>query len=190
MPCLACIVEGQGEVESIPLIVRRIAHEQGVYDLKLQPYRIHRQAIVRPGELERAVDRAARSLEGRGGVLIVLDADDDLPCELGPILTQRAREARQDIASRVVLATREKEAWYLAAAESLRDQRGLPPDLQPPANPEAIRGAKEWLSQAAGRPYSSVADEPALAAVFSMERARERSPSFARLSRIVGELIL
>lgn len=84
---------------------------------------------------------------------------------------------------------REKEAWYLAAAESLREQRGFPPDLLPPPNPETVRGAKEWLSRAAGRPYSAVADEPALASVFSLELARERAPSFARFCRIVNELL-
>lgn len=189
MPRLACIVEGQGDVVSIPIIVRRIAHVLGVYDLELQTYRVHRQAIVRTGELERAVDRAARSLEGEGAVLVVLDADDDACCALGPALTERAQEARPDIPSRVVLANREKEAWYLAAAESLRHRRGLPADLIAPVDPEAVRGAKEWLARAAGRPYSAVADEPAFAALFEMEAARERSPSFDRFWRCVGELL-
>jgi len=189
MPSLACIVESQGDVASIPIIVRRIAHEQGVYDVTLQVYRVHRQTVVRTGELERAVDRAARSLERPGGILVVLDADDDLPCELGPALTARAHDARRDTTSRVVMAMREKEAWYLAAAESLREVRGFPTDLLPPANPEAVRGAKEWLSRASGRPYSAVADEPALASIFSMELARTRAPSFARFYRSVTDLL-
>lgn len=87
MPRLACIVEGQGDVASIPIIVRRIADAVGAHDVQLQIYRVHRQAIVRTGELERAVERAARSLDGEGAILVVLDADDDASCTLGPALS-------------------------------------------------------------------------------------------------------
>lgn len=113
---VACIVEGQGDVASIPIIVRRLAEREGVFDLRVTgPFRVQRYKIVRPGELERVVERAARSFDGPGGVLVVLDADDDLPCVLGPALAARAAEARSDVRSCVVLARREKEAWYAAA---------------------------------------------------------------------------
>lgn len=183
MPSLACPVEGQGDVASLPVIVRRIAEAQGVFDLRTSLYRMQRYAIVRPGELERAIERAARSSERPRGILVLLDADDDLPCVLGPTLTARARAARPDVPSRVVLANREKEAWYLAAAESLRGRRGLPDDLTAPPDPEAIRGAK-------GRPYSEVADQPALGAVFDLELARQRARSFARLSQFVVQMLV
>lgn len=190
MASVACIVEGQGDVASIPIILRSIAAREGRPDVRIQrPYRIHRNTIVRPGELERAVDRAARSLGGPGAVLVVLDADDDLPCQLGPSLVARAVAARPDIPSAVVIANREKEAWYLAAVESLRGQRDIPLDVAAPSNPETIRGAKGWLARAMGRSYSEVTDQPALAAVFDLDQAREGAPSFDKLWRDLARLL-
>jgi hypothetical protein len=183
MASLACIVEGQGDVASVSVIVRRIAAAEGVHDLRILVYRVQRYAIVRPGELERAVERAARSLGGSGGILVVLDADDDLPCQLGPSLATRAATARGDVRTAVVIANREKEAWYLAAVESLRGRRGIPEEAGRPHDAEGIRGAKEWLASAMGRPYSEVTDQPALSAQFDLNLAREGSPSFDKLWR-------
>jgi hypothetical protein len=47
----------------------------------------------------------------------------------------------------VIMAKLEYEAWFLAAAESLRGKRGLPSDLKITADPEYICDAKGWLSQ-------------------------------------------
>lgn len=77
------------------------------------------------------------------------------------------------------------EAWFLASAESLAGTRGLPVDLSAPIDPEAIRGAKDWLSVRMGpsRSYSPTLDQPAFAGAFSIEAARMKSPSFDRCCR-------
>jgi hypothetical protein len=73
----------------------------------------------------------------------------------------------------VILAQREFECWFLAAAESIRGKRGLPADLAPPQDPEAVREAKGWLrDRMQGRVYSETIDQPALAAVFDLNQAR------------------
>jgi hypothetical protein len=190
MPRLACIVEGQGDVLSIPAIIRRIAYSREVFDVHVvRPLRVHRTQIVRAGELERAVDLAARSLGGPGGILIVLDADDDAPCQLGPTLAVRAAAARMDVPSGVVIANKEKEAWYIAAVESLRGHRGIPENAVRPANPESIRGAKEWLGERMGQSYSTAGDEPAFANLFDLAEARAASPSFDKCCREVTRLL-
>jgi hypothetical protein len=189
-PRLACIVEGQGDVVSIPVIVRRVAEVAGVpfVDVRL-PFRIARSRAVRTGEIERAVELSARSPELPTGVLVVLDADDDLPCELGPVLLERLRVARADIASAVVIATREKEAWFIAAIESLRGLRDIPENAVAPDDPERIRGAKEWIGRLMRRSYSEITDQPALAARFDLGLARARSASFDKLWRAVHGLV-
>ncbi len=190
MPRLACIVEGQGDVLSVPRILYRLAEAEGVLDLLVVgPIRVARQKLVRPGELERAVELAARRLGGPGGVLVVIDADDNAPCRLGPELAARARRARADRTTCVVLANREKEAWLISAIESLRGQRDVPADAEAPPQPEAIRGAKEWMAKLMGRPYSEVSDQPALTSRFDLARAAERSPSFAKLRRDLRRLL-
>ncbi len=191
MASLAYIVEGQGDVASIPIILRRIAEREGIHALRVvRPFRISRHTIVRNGELERAVDRAARGVGGAGSVLVVIDADDDPPCRLGPSLATRAVAARGDVRSAVVLANREKEAWYLAAIESLRGKRGIPEDAMPPPDPEAVRGAKGWLARVMGRSYSEVTDQPALAALFDLDQARQGAPSFDKFWRDTRRLLL
>ena len=190
---LGCIVEGHGEVEAVPVVVRRIAERESPFDVIQipRPIRISKDSFVKAGELERTVELAARLAGEAGGVLVLLDSDDDCPAEQGPALLARAVEARSDRPIAVVLAKREFEGWLLAAAESLRGQRGLPDDLQPPTDPEAIRGVKEWLTgrMAAGRAYSPTLDQPALSARFDLDLARTRSESFDKFYRDTVALI-
>lgn len=90
----------------------------------------------------------------------------------------------------VVLAKQEYEAWFLAAAESLRGKRRLPNTLESPPDPESIRGAKGWLSRMMhGAPgYSETDDQPALTAVFDMSMAR-RADSFDKCYREIKRML-
>jgi hypothetical protein len=188
----ACIVEGHGDREAVPILIRRLAAKfdpTAAIHIPL-PIRITKNKLLKPGELERAVDLAARQVLGRGAVLILLDSDDDCPAQLGPELLQRAILARRDVPLTVVIAKREFESWFLTAAESLRGHRGLATDLDPPPDPEAIRGAKEWLTthMVGGRSYVETLDQPALAARFDLDLAR-RADSFDKCHREIIRLL-
>ena len=118
-----------------------------------------------------------------------MDSDDDCPALLGPDLLSKASAARSDVPAAVVLPNREFESWFLAAAESLRGLRGLAADLESPTQPEAVRGAKEWLNQrVSSGSYSSSVDQPSLTSAFSLEDAR-RAPSFDKCYREVIRLL-
>jgi len=189
---IATVVEGHGEVEAVPLLLRRIVADMapGLYLNVPRPHRIGRHALVRPGGLENVVKTQGDRVASVGGVLILIDADDDCPAELAPQLLRRALAARSDRRIALVLANREYEAWFLAAAQSLAGQRGFPDMLEPPGRPEGIRGAKEWLSgKRRGRPYKETADQAALTQRFDMKAARTHSPSFDKLWRDVERLI-
>ena len=94
---LGCIVEGHGEVEAVPVVVRRIAERESPFEFIQipRPIRISKDSFVKAGELERTVELAARLAGEAGGVLIVLDSDDDCPAEQGPALLARAVEGSQ-----------------------------------------------------------------------------------------------
>ena len=192
MAKMACIVEGHGEVHAVPLLVRRIAREfdPGFVVEVLPPLRVNRSRLVKKGELERSVEFAARKTGGRGAILLLIDSDDDCPAEQGPRILSRARQQRSDLPVAAVLAKREFEAWFLAAAESLAGRRGLRADLVPPSDPESVRGAKEWLTSnmTRGSRYSEVLDQPALTAVFDLVAAR-RSGSFDKCYREIWRLL-
>jgi len=182
-------VEGQSEVEAVPILLRRLLAEMGLSSVIVaRPFRVKRTKVVRPGELERTVEQAVRSRTNVGAVLLIMDADDDCPAQLGPFLAQRARQSTSVPVS-VVLAAREFEAWFLGAKESLRGQRRIRPDAVAPQNPEAIRGAKEELtSNMSGSRYLPVDDQPFFAQAMDIAMARAQCPSLARLFRELERL--
>lgn len=106
---IATIVEGHGEFYAVPILLRRIAESRGHTVHVPRPIRVNRDKIVKPGELERAVELAARRVETNGCILILLDAEKDCPGILAPALLRRATKARPDRRIRVVLANPEYE---------------------------------------------------------------------------------
>jgi len=191
---IAAIVEGYGECEAVPILIRRIAQiiDPGFVPKVLPPLRVPASRLMKEGEMERSVELAARKLRGRGGIIVVLDCDWENGCPAmdGPALLKRAMHLRRDLPIAVILAKREFEAWFLASAESLRGKHDLPNDLESPAEPEGIRGAKEWLSDKMpqGRSYAETTDQPAFTAIFDMNMAR-RADSFDKCYRAIKTML-
>jgi hypothetical protein len=186
---LGIVVEGHGETQAVPVLVRRLLVEHGVAHVDIPaPLRLPRGKILKKEELDRAVELMARKTAPDGALLILLDADTDCPAELGPRLLAWAKETHGDRNVSVVVAKHEFETWFLAAAVSLRGQRGLPRDLEPPEDAEAVRDAKGWLAKRMPNGYSETLDQPALAAVFDWKSARAL-PSFERLFRELSRLV-
>lgn len=189
---IATIVEGKGEVEAVPILLRRIGERirpDLVLDLP-RPIRVPRQRVIKAGELEQAIQLAALRAGPEGRILVLLDAETDCPANLAPQLAQRSRDARPDILSRVVLAKSEYESWFLAAAGSVAGRREISDDSTPPDDPESIRDAKGWLSSRMplGRSYRPTLDQAALTAVFDLDEARA-APSFDKLWRDLASLL-
>lgn len=166
------VVEGHGDFKAAPIMFRRLGLDidPSTFLEVQQPIRRPRSSLVHTaGELERAVELAALKARPRGGVFVLVDSDDDCPAELAPRLLDRAKSAGMGLPVFVILPKREFEAWFLAAAESIRGKRGPPADLASPQSPEEIRGAKGWLRERMhGRVYSETIDQPALAAIFDL----------------------
>jgi hypothetical protein len=188
---IVSVVEGDGEVYALPKLLHRIAAEVGVPVLTPTPDRKPRGRLTSDGGIERAVTAIAARATGPGGILVVLDSDDDCPAELGPRLLARACKARPDKRVSVVLAKREFEAWYLAAAPSLAGQHGFPDPFPLPSDPECPRDCKGWLSKARthGLKYSPTVDQAPLASAFDLKMARANSPSFEKFCREVVFLL-
>ncbi len=192
MATIAGIVEGHGEVRALPVLLRRVAAEvdPGVHLWVPPPHRVNRSGLLRPGMLEAVARTQGDRVTGGGGVFVLIDADDDCPAELGPRLLARARAARPDRKIAIVLAKREFEAWFLAAASSLAGRRGLPDEFESPLDPETVRDAKGKLgTRNPHRPYRATSDQAAFAALFDMKVAREKSPSFDKFWREADRLI-
>jgi hypothetical protein len=191
------IVEGHGEVSAVSILLRRFAHEIFYnYGIRIfEPYRLPKGQMVSDDHLEKVVEFAARKLgldAGRGAIVVLLDADTDCPATLGPELLVRVRQARPDVPSSVIIAKHEYEAWFLAAAVSLRGASGVSQNAGPPPQPENIQDAKGYLSRNIMEPeahYSETVDQPRFTAVFDIHQARS-CPSFDKLWRDLDQLFL
>ena len=89
-----------------------------------------------------------------------------------------------------MIAKREYEAWFLAAARSLAGQRGLAEQLDPPVDAESVQGAKEWLTarMAADQSYSPTRHQSAYSDLISLSEAR-KARSFRKLEKELGRLL-
>jgi hypothetical protein len=185
------IVEGHGEWASVRTLLQRVWTELlgGDYLEVLQPIRTSRGKLLQPKELDRRIRLAALKLgaveEGhRGFVLLLLDADEDLPCELAPRLLRDMRESRADLDVACVLAHPEYETWFVAAAESLGGFLDLRADELLPTTPEKEGLKKAWIEQRfLGTRYSETVDQPRMTAAMDLALCRSRSPSFDKLCR-------
>lgn len=100
------IVEGDGEVQAVPVLLRRFIIEfNPAIPIQIAgPIKQHRGSLIKAGGIERAVQFAAIEMGESGAILIILDSEGECPRKLGPSLLARAQEARSDKSSLVVLA--------------------------------------------------------------------------------------
>lgn len=186
MPIVS-IVEGDGEVSALPVLLRRLATERGPVALvnPLQPIRVRRDRFLKKEEeFRRQLLLAAAKCADDGWILILLDADDDCPKALGAEIYRRAQKYVPHRRLSVVLANREFEAWFIAAAKSLDGLRGFAVAPDEPVEAEALRNAKGWIrAHMKGGAYSEVLDQPAFAARVDLQQAFDNSRSFRKLCK-------
>jgi hypothetical protein len=156
MTTIASVVEGDGEVRALPVLIRTLAAVHGVAHVDVpRPFRLPRSKFLVPEEFARAIELQARRVMA-GGVIAVLDADDDCAVELVDRIRKDYPGSRQ---FRLVAAVREYESIFLAGLTE-RD-------------PESVRGAKELLRTATGVPYRETVHQAKLSAALDLDRARE-----------------
>lgn len=184
---VAAIVEGHGEVAALPVLLRRMGEWQtpGRALEVLPPIRVPRDRFLnRDEEFRRHLLLAAEKCGEDGWILVLLDADDDCPAELAAQIMERAQACVAHRRISVVLANREYEAWFIAAAASLHGQRGFTFDPADTIDAETLRDAKGWVgSRLPSGTYREATDQPAFSARMDLQLAFERSRSFRKLSK-------
>ena len=183
---ISAIVEGHGEVTAFPILLRRLGGWLTPDNFSIEinpPIRVHRDRFLKKNEeFQRMLLLARAKCEQNGWILILLDADDDCPAELGKNVLTRAGDIVSDRRLSVVLANREYEAWFIAAAQSLDGRRGFSIMEMDKRKPESIRDAKSWMSShITGGKYGEVTDQPAFSSLIDLQQARNNSRSFAKL---------
>jgi hypothetical protein len=205
VPTIVSIVEGKAESKyhAVPILVRRIAEEMGLYVDCYKTERTGRDTFPRFRDVRERVVISARAQVGEyGGILVVLDSDGEppyvnrshhsSPCLLGTDLLEAIRPVAAGLPIAVVMADREYEAWFLSAAPSLVGEKGLRDGVMVPDNPDQVRDPKRWLTEHMDDPtqaYSPTADQARFTAHFDMAMARDHSPSFDAAYRAIEQLI-
>lgn len=187
MTKIVTIVEGDGEVAALPVLLRRLGEWQTPdrHVEILPPIRVRRDRFLnKEEELRRYILLAAAKCGEGGWILVLFDADDDCPAELATRILASARAIAPHRRISVVLAKREYEAWFIAAAESLRGYRGFTLGLVATPEAECPRNAKGWMGEHmdAGV-YRETTDQPAFSARMDLQQAFERSRSFRKLCK-------
>jgi hypothetical protein len=124
MRTLHLLVEGEGDMQAAPVLLRRLLHEEhGRYD-----WLVDRKHVMKVWGLAKLRSKLADFMEHlRGkscdGALILLDLEDQLPCEEGPALAAEIAALQPlPFPVAVVFAYKEYEAWFLAGISSIATQ--------------------------------------------------------------------
>ena len=190
---LHLLVEGAGDAQAAPVLLRRLLREEhGRHDWLVESK--HVMQVHNLARLQKDLYKYIEHLRGKDcdGAMILLDLDDQLPCEEAPALAESIA-ALQPLPFPVVVvfACKEYEAWFLASIASIAARTTLFADtLTYPNDPEGKRGAKEWLDKQmpATTKYKEVLHQAEFTQWLDFTQAR-RAPSFCRLERALQELL-
>src|SRR5262245_55855848 len=174
-PHIGLIVEGKGEKESVPLLLRRHLQSLNEYRVGLgKPIVTNgRSGMTKPGGIEGFV-AAAVARPGCVATLIVADSDKDAVCKLGPDLLKRAQSITNKLVV-VALAEKNFEDWLYASVETLElgEERYDPHE-------SAMYAIKRLVRQNGGK-YVKPIWQPRLTNRVDISMLAQRSTSFARL---------
>lgn len=150
----ALIVEGHGDVSSLPALLRRIADSKEHFMFNPLTPTIRcggLSRIQRGNELERFVT-LARLRNERDSILIALDCDDTCPISEVRALTPRLQSIAENFDLKIAIAffVREFESLFIHCLDELATRYpnlGISADRVPHPDIESIRDAKGFLDR-------------------------------------------
>ena len=187
---IALMVEGQGEVQAAPLLLRRIFQE--VYESFAvsieKPFRVPGSKICnRSNDFRRAMQFLG--MKNPDAIFIIFDSDDDCPVSIAQDVRAAAQAEVVDTPIFVVAAQREYEAWLLAGSAELEIVDKVAYEKLP-SSLESVRNPKLLLKKVlASGTYSETVDQSRLTGRFDLELARSLSTSFDKLVRDLGKIL-
>jgi hypothetical protein len=185
------IVEGQGDVAALPILLRRLLHERYQrYEVEIaKPKNAHGSGKLIK-ELERFL-RLAAITPDCGAILVLIDPDDKCPKELAESLASQSKALGLGKPTEIVFAKCEYETWFLASLDTIRGRAAISETASFTGEIESLRGVKEWLGKQMppDRTYKETADQPTLTPFIDLSLAHANSRSFRRLCHAVEQLL-
>ncbi len=186
-----CLVEGDGDVLAIPVLLRKLLHEKQLFDVEiLKP--------KRRGDLNSVQGRLRDYLLDASHedclILWVLDFDSkNHKCvvETAQNLERSFEEILPNYPAKVCFIVKEYESLFLANPAALKTVFPALDSSKIPLEPESPRGCKELISKALprGTAYKERIDQEKITAHLNLETLRQNSTSFRHLEKTINELL-
>lgn len=199
MPKIVPIVEGDGEVGAVPLLLGKLVAQMGRPEIGISRPPLNAGSctnLTKPGGLERFVQNAALRSDC-GAILVLMDADKGCPLKIAQDFVARVTALGTKYPVVVVIANCEYEAWFLASLDSiagkkLENRAGLPVGttyLEPDV--ETLVGVKGWLNRQfpGSRKYKERFDQSPMTHLLRPDLVAPRSRSFRRLQHASEEAV-
>lgn len=187
------IVEGHGEISAVPVLIRKILADHDIHDV--QPLSAWRHGEY-PSVAKKFDNIFLAATKEKAPILWVMDFDSkdyDCPVKEAQKLLTRAEALRPGWPIQIAFLVREYETLFLYDEAATR---AVFPDISGkvpfPDDPEAVRGAKEWLSKQrpSGSAYKETVHQEKITARLNLDILRNKSRDFAHLERAILNLLL
>lgn len=187
------IVEGDGEVSAVPLLLRRYLGEvKQRYDIQVAPSKnAHgKHNLLKEEGLERFL-KYAQAERDVLGIILIIDTDELCAKELAFHLSARSQKLNLKYPVVIVCAQCEYEAWFLASLDTVKSQVGIDTETEFLTPVEELRNVKGWISSQmpAGKVYKETEDQPAMTSQMKFDLVRAKSRSFRRFEHAIDELL-
>lgn len=187
------IVEGDGDVKAVPVLIRRILQAHGIYDVELHP-------AQKRNDYSKLSDTVfdnyfLTALKWEAPILWVLDFDcRECVCvkNAAQRLYERASKLNVNAANlfKVAFVQKEFEALFVAEQNAVKAVFSIDA-FETPENVNELRDAKGCISKALpkGRAYKETVHQEKIAAQLDLETLREVSADFRHLEQSVLHLV-
>ncbi|WP_347279089.1 DUF4276 family protein [Plasticicumulans sp.] len=186
------VVEGDGDVLAIPLLTRKILHDNKIYDVRIESPAHKRHDIAHlKGRSWCNFDRYLQTAYGWGcPVMWTIDCDDGCALTVAREFSERAVTIgiRQPLA--FAFWVREFESLFLADSKAAKSVLGCE-FKNLPIEPEQKRGVKEFISSClpAGRRYSETIEQEKIVSKLDLSVLRNTSRSFRHFEKALLWLV-
>lgn len=211
MKRLVLFVEGDGEIDAVPILIGKLLTAINAWDsvfVDPKPFRVGEISKLAKDNCKVWLRLLEASLKRTnvGGVLLILDGDaykvngaqfcaSQVACQLAAEAKKVGGGATFSVA--VVFACQEYESWLIAGIQSvagceLCDGRQIAANAQPPEGDleKSPRDAKGFLSKIISHGYKPTRDQAELTAMVDLSIVRSNGlRSFRRLESAVSELV-
>lgn len=192
MKTLLPIVEGHGDIQAVPVLIRRILQHHNIFDIEvLNP---HKRGDL--PKIKANFDNYFKiAIKDKAAIIWIIDFDCatcDCVASESSQLYQRANAIYAGWPFRVAFMVKEFETLFLSEPDATRSiLKEIPKKTTFPENPETIRGAKEWLSNAmpSGYAYKETVHQVKLSAVVDLDCLRKSSASYRHLEKSILSLV-